>query len=84
MPQSNQDIVNSQEFKDFRKNNNLEVLNLEAICVLLFQFQQRQNEIARHIQVPKILKFELLPYDNITSVNVEDFSTESLFDKWNN
>ena len=53
MPQNNQDIVNSQEFKDFRKDNNLEVLNLEAMCVLLFQFQERQNEIAKAIIIPE-------------------------------
>ena len=40
MSQNNQSIVNSQEFKDLRKENNLEVLNLEAICVMLYQIMQ--------------------------------------------
>ena len=73
MPQNNQDIVNSQEFKDFRKDNNLEVLNLEAMCVLLFQFQERQNEIAKAI---------IIPERNIEWKVIWD--GESLFDKWNN
>lgn len=37
MPQNNNDIVNSQEFKEFVKNNLLEVSNLESLQVVLYK-----------------------------------------------
>jgi len=41
MPQNNQSITESPEFKEFCKKNNLEVFNLEAINVLLYQLEER-------------------------------------------
>ena len=66
MPQNNQDIVNSQEFKDFCKNANLEVFNQEAMNVLLFsqtilikdyferiqQLEERLMETSRYVYPP--------------------------------
>ena len=36
MPQNNQDTVNSPEFKEFVKTNNLEVFNHESYQLALF------------------------------------------------
>ena len=51
MSQNNQSIVNSQEFKDFRKDNNLEVIDLEAIAVFLFTLEKKIKEISVHTLV---------------------------------
>jgi len=49
MSQNDISIVNSQEFKDFRKDNNLEVIDLEAIAVFLFIQEKKIKEISTHI-----------------------------------
>jgi len=44
MPQNNQDIVNSHEFKKFIQENNLEVFNQEAINVFLYETFRNYKE----------------------------------------
>ena len=48
MPQNNQSITESPEFKEFCKKNNLEVFNQETINVVLFKQQEIINEIAKN------------------------------------
>ena len=43
MPQNNQTIIESQGFKDFVKANNLEVFNLEAINVFLYEAYNKEK-----------------------------------------
>lgn len=47
MPQNNTDITSSQEFKEFCKNNNLEVHNLEAINVFLYLQESRIQNLEK-------------------------------------
>ena len=68
MPQNPKEITDSPEFKEFVKENNLEVFNQESINVLLFQLaindgdkeariqrQQAQiDEIAKYLWARKI------------------------------
>lgn len=61
-----------EQIQEWQKANNMEVFSLTQLCALLMKFEERQNEIARYIQVPKMVKFELLPHDNVLEVNAED------------
>lgn len=45
MPQNNPDIVNSQGFKEFVKETNLEVFNLESFQLALFNIWRWNMEI---------------------------------------
>ena len=49
MPQNNQTITESQEFKDFVKTNNLEVMNLESIQVALFSASYADRHLLERI-----------------------------------
>lgn len=44
MPQNNQSITESPEFKEFCKKNNLEVFNQEAINVFLYETFRNYKE----------------------------------------
>lgn len=49
MPQNNTDITSSPEFKEFCKNNNLEVHNLEAINVFLYLQESRIQKLEERL-----------------------------------
>ena len=71
MPQNNQSITESPEFKEFCKKNNLEVFNQETINVVLFKQQEIINEIAKNT-----LTFTI-------NWNNKSIDLPTLFDKWN-
>lgn len=50
MPQNNTDITSSPEFKEFCKNNNLEVFNLESFQLALFTSCYADRHILDRIQ----------------------------------
>lgn len=76
MPQNNTDITSSPEFKEFCKNNNLEVHNLEAINVFLYfqesriqKLEERLMEVASYIPV-------------MSPFTTDDLNIKTLADKW--
>jgi len=50
MPQNPKEITDSPEFKEFVKENNLEVFNQESINVLLFQLAINDGDKEARIQ----------------------------------
>ena len=77
MPQNPTNITDSQEFKDFCKNNNLEVYDFDALKVLAFKQQEMIMEIAKNIKSPDIQQIN-------ENWNLEVTYWWTLFDKWNN
>lgn len=81
MPQLNESITTSPEFLKFKKDNNLEVLNGEAINVVLFSLSQENKELSEMLM--EVAKYTKLPdiYDITGRPTVSGWN---LFDKWNN
>lgn len=59
MPQNNQHITELQDFRDFCKNNNLEVLSGESINIVLYNLSKENKELRKIIEQSYII-------DNVT------------------
>ena len=76
MPQNNTDITSSPEFKEFCKNNNLEVHNLEAINVFLYLQESRIQKLEERLM-------EVASYIPVMSpFTTDDINIKTLADKW--
>ena len=76
MPQNNTDITSSPEFKEFCKNNNLEVHNLEAINVFLYLQESRIQKLEERLM-------EVASYIPVMSpFTTDDLNIKTLADKW--
>ena len=60
MPQNPPNITESPEFKDFVKNNNLEVFNLESFQLALYSlaFYQKYQDDVSNLQNQRIQQLE--------------------------
>ena len=81
MPQNNNDIVNSQGYKDFIKKANIEVFNLESINILLYsqsiliqKLEERLLEVGKNVA-----EWDLISHADYGLCVV---SKVSLADKW--
>ena len=97
MPQNNQSITESPEFKEFCKKNNLEVFNQEAINVSLFNIYnqlvflansqiklEEENKNLREMinEIAKNLVLERTLPPN-SDFFIDNPTIVTLFDKWN-
>lgn len=86
MPQNNQDIVSSPEFKEFVKENNLDVMNLESMQVALFAschadryLLERVEQLEKRLmEVWKEIKLDNHPESDVFIIN----EPKTLADKW--
>lgn len=72
MPQNNTDITSSPEFKEFCKNNNLEVRKLELLYLQesrIQKLEERLMEVASYIPV-------------MSPFTTDDLNIKTLADKW--
>lgn len=84
MPQNNNDIVNSQEFKEFCKKNNLEVANNESVNFMLYQLL---HLIKKHEYKIQKLEARLMEVGNEIVIEQLAPDTQELYrtvlaDKW--
>ena len=97
MPQNNTDITSSLEFKEFCKNNNLEVFNLESFQLGLFlvnkslttaydridelQLAQKNLETLHNSIEERLM--EVASYIPVMSpFTTDDLNIKTLADKW--
>ena len=77
MPQNNTDIINSKEFQDFVKDNNLFPQSWESYALIAFQ----QNSI---INKQQAYIAELGKHTHVTKYEDWIYKDETLFDRWSN